>query len=84
MNLHNSTQHSCIRGYIHSVKGGIYLLELEQGGVSEWAYEGSGLAPMRFQSLVSAREYARNQGADQVHLSQDESYEEMIGLASPS
>lgn len=82
MSVKQSKLQTCVRAFIHSFEGGIYLLEIEESGISEWVHEPSSASPRRFQTLLDARRYARKRGVEDVQLSQDTAYEEMIGLAS--
>ncbi len=84
MNRLNFIHDHNARAFIHSFEGGIYLLEIEENGASHWVYEGDGSTPIRFKSFSSARDYARQMGVDNFYLSQDDVYEEMIGLSTPT
>ncbi len=70
--------------YVHSLEGGIYLLEIESQGVSEWVENPHDGRPKRFDCLTSAKKYARNLGVQHIRIALDTPYDEMIGLASQS
>ena len=70
--------------YVHSLEGGIYLLEVESHGVSEWVENTQDGRPKRFNCLTEAKKYARNLGVQHIRIALDTPYDEMIGLASQS
>lgn len=71
------------RAFIHALEGDIYLVEMEQNGISHFAEDPSNKVK-RFPSLVVAKAFAKKQGASEVAVGLKTPYDEMIGLASIS
>ena len=70
--------------FIHSIEGGIYLVEIESHGVSQWVENETDGRPRRFSCLSEAKQHARKLGVQQIRIALDTPYDEMIGLASCS
>ena len=72
------------RAFIHSLEGGIYLIEVETRGVSKFVEDVNSRAPRSFRSLHQAKEYARSMNITNIDLALDTPFDQMIGLASCS
>ncbi len=70
------------RAFIHSLEGGIYLLEVETNGVSQFLECSNSENIQTFKSLHQAKECARKMNILKIELALNTPYDQMIGLAS--
>ena len=79
---HKAHQTNEDRAFIHSLEGGIYLLEIEYDGFSEFVKDPKDNSVQAFKSLHQAKRQAKKMGVGNIQLSLNTPYDQMIGLAS--
>jgi len=72
------------RAFVHSLEGGIYLLEVESSGVSQFLENPNDQKPRTFRSLHQAKDCAKKMQINHIELVMNTPYDQMIGLTSSS
>lgn len=72
------------RAFVHSLEGGIYLLEIESSGVSQFLENPNDQKPRTFISLHHAKNCAKKMQINHIELVMNTPYDQMIGLATCS
>lgn len=82
--LGDKGSNNATRAFIHSLEGGIYLLEVESNGVSQFLESSIDQKPKTFKSLHQAKDCAKKMQINHIELAMNTPYDQMIGLASCS